>query len=342
MFKFLKVVLYLISLIYIVLLKADRKFTTAKKLPKSVISVGNITCGGTGKTPIVIELLEFFVANKLKCTVLTRGYLRKNKTPVLLKDGALDVCAITSGDEPLLIARSVTNATVIVGVDRYDNALMFGSKVNSDVFVLDDGFQHWKIKRDLDIVCVNAVNPFDNGMLIPFGVLRERPKSLKRADVIVVTNCDMISKDNLNKLEKKLFELSRKEVVLTFYGDFKYKKIDLKTDFNVELLKKSKVYSLSAIGFAQGFKNSIEKSGITLKDSIILRNHSRCVNYELNKLISQKGADAYFVVTAKDAVKLQNVDAETKEKISVLMVKPQFIKGKEKWEQIILKCLQSF
>ncbi|MDR1244948.1 MAG: tetraacyldisaccharide 4'-kinase [Endomicrobium sp.] len=342
MFKFLKVILYPISLIYAVLLKADRKFTTAKKLPKLVISVGNITYGGTGKTPIVIELLEFLVVNKFKSTVLTRGYLRKSKIPMLLKNGASDVCAIASGDEPLLIARSVTNTIVIVGVDRYNNALIFGSEANSDVYVLDDGFQHWKIKRDLDIVCVNAANPFGNGMLIPYGILRENPKSLKRADVIVVTNCDMVSKDNLNKLEKKLFELSGKEAVLTFYGDFKYKKIDLKTDFNVELLKKSKVYSLSAIGFAQGFKNSIEKSGIILKDSIILKDHSRYDNYELNKLISQKETDSYFVVTAKDAIKLQNVDAKTKEKISVLMVKPQFIKGKEKWEQAILKCLQSF
>jgi len=342
MFKFLKAALYPISLIYAVLLKADRKFTIAKKLSKPVISVGNITCGGTGKTPIVIELLEFLVVNKFKSTVLTRGYLRKSKIPMLLKNGALDVCAIASGDEPLLIARSVPNTLVIVGVDRYNNALMFGSEANPDIYVLDDGFQHWKIKRDLDIVCINAANPFGNGMLIPSGILREKPKSLKRADVIVVTNCDMVSKDNLNKLEKKLFELSGKDAVLTFYGDFKYKKIDLKTDFNVELLKKSKVYSLSAIGFAQGFKNSIEKSGITLKDSIILRDHSRYDNYELNKLISQKEADSYFVVTAKDAVKLQNVDSKTKERISVLMVKPQFIKGKEKWEQAILKCLQSF
>jgi tetraacyldisaccharide 4'-kinase len=342
MLKFLKVALYPVSLIYAILLKADRKFTTAKKLTKPVISVGNITYGGTGKTPIVIELLEFLAVNKFKSTVLTRGYLRKAKIPMLLKNGVSDVCAIASGDEPLLIAKSVPKTIVIVGADRYNSALMFGSEANPDVYVLDDGFQHWKIKRDLDIVCINAANPFGNGMLIPSGILREKPKSLKRADVIVVTNCDMVSKDNVNKLEKRLFELSGKEAVLTFYGDFKYKKIDLKTDFNVELLKKSKVCSLSAIGFSQGFKNSIEKSGITLKDSIILRDHSQYNNYELNKLISQREKDAYFVVTAKDAVKLQNVDAKTKERISVLMIKPQFIKGKEQWEKAILKCLQSF
>jgi tetraacyldisaccharide 4'-kinase len=339
--KFLKIVLYPISLIYEVLLKADRKFTVAKKLTKPVISVGNITWGGTGKTPIVVELLKFLAVNKFKSAVLTRGYLRKNKMPMILKNGAEDVCAQISGDEPLLIAKSVPDTIVIVGADRYDNALTFGAKANPDVYVLDDGFQHWKIKRDLDIVCVNATSPFGNGMLIPSGILREKPKSLKRADVIIVTNCDMVSKDTLDKLEKNLFELSGKKAILTFYGDFKYKTLDLTVDFDVNLLENKEVYSLSAIGFAQGFKNSIEKSGITLKDSIMLRDHSNS-SYELSKLIFQKEKDAYFIVTAKDAVKLQNVDAKMKEKIAVLEVKPQFVKGKRQWEQTILKCLQSF
>jgi tetraacyldisaccharide 4'-kinase len=340
--QFLKIALYPISLIYGVLLKADRKFTTAEKLTAPVISVGNITWGGTGKTPIVIELLEFLSVNKFKSAVLTRGYLRKAKMSVLLKNGAEDICAEVSGDEPLLIAKSVPEAVVIVGAGRYNNASIFDAKIKPDVYVLDDGFQHWKIKRDLDIVCLNAARPFGNGMLIPSGILRENPKSLKRADIIVVTNCDMISKGSLSELEKKLFNLSGKEAILTFYGDFKYKKIDLKTDFSSKLLKKSKVYSLSAIGFTQGFKNSIEKSGITLKDSIILRDHSRYCAQELNNLISKKETDAYFIVSAKDAVKLQNVDTKIKEKIAVLTVRPQFIKGKERWEQTILKRLQSF
>jgi tetraacyldisaccharide 4'-kinase len=340
--KFLTIALYPISLIYKILLKADRKFTVAEKLTKPVISVGNITWGGTGKSPIVIELLEFIVVNKLKPAVLTRGYLRKTKIPLLLKNGTDNICVQTSGDEPLLIARSVPTAIVIVGNDRYNNASIFGAEENPDVYVLDDGFQHWKIKRDLDIVCINAANPFGNGMLIPSGILREKPKSLKRADIILVTNCDMVSKDKLDELERKLFELSGKESILTFYGDFKYKKIDLNTNFSVNLLKKSKVYSLSAIGFSQGFKNSIEKSGIMLKDSIVLRDHSKYFSNKLDNLISQKETDSYFIITAKDAVKLRNVNAKIKERIAVLTVKPQFIKGKEQWEQKILKCLQSF
>jgi tetraacyldisaccharide 4'-kinase len=340
--KFLKIALYPISLLYGILLKADKKFTVAEKLPKPVISVGNITWGGTGKTPMVIELLKLIAVNKFRPAVLTRGYLRKSKIPVLLKNGVDDICAEVSGDEPLLIAKSVPETIVIVGSDRYNNASIFGADENPDVYILDDGFQHWKIKKDLDIVCINAANPFGNGMLIPSGILREKPKSLKRADIIIVTNCDMVSKDILGELEKKLFDLSGKDPILTFYGDFKYKKIDLSTDFSVDILKKSKVYALSAIGFTQGFKNSIQKSGITLKDSIVLRDHSRHFSEELNNLISQKETGSYFIITAKDVLKLLNVDAKMKERIAVLTVKPQFIKGKEQWEQKILKCLQSF
>ncbi|MDR3195804.1 MAG: tetraacyldisaccharide 4'-kinase [Endomicrobium sp.] len=342
MLKFLKVALYPVSLIYAVLLKADRKLTVAKKLPKCVISVGNITWGGTGKTPIVIELLDFLTEKNLKSVVLTRGYLRKTKHPIVLRNGAAGVCSMASGDEPLLIAKSAPKAVVVVGADRYNNALTFGAEAKPDVYVLDDGFQHWKIKRNLDMVCVNAANPFGNGMLIPLGILRESPKSLKRADVIVVTNCDMVSKAGINNLKKKLFELSGKDPILACYGDFKYKTVDLNADFDVSLLKSNEVYSLSAIGFAQGFKNSIEKSGVTLKGSVILRDHSQYSDSKLNELIAQKKANAYFIITAKDAVKLQNVDSKIKEKIAVLTVKPQFITGKEQWEQTILKRLRFF
>ncbi|MDR1474526.1 MAG: tetraacyldisaccharide 4'-kinase [Endomicrobium sp.] len=338
--KILSFILYPISLIYAVLLNVDRKFTVPKELSQPVISVGNITWGGTGKTPIVIELLGLLNINNFKSTVLTRGYLRKSKIPTLLKNGALDISPDVSGDEPLLIARSVPNTTVIVGSDRYNNTLMFSNEIDQDVYILDDGFQHWKIKRDLDIVCINAANPFGNGMLIPSGILREPSKSLKRADIVVITNCDMVSKDNLNKLEDKLFKLSEKAPVLTCYGDFKYKAVDLESDFDINILKDKKVYSLSAIGFGKGFKNSIEKSGVTLKDSIMLRDHNQYNSYELNELLLQKEKDAYFIVTTKDAVKLQKIDGKIKEKIAVLTGRLQFIKGKEQWEQTILKCLQ--
>ncbi|WP_095558761.1 tetraacyldisaccharide 4'-kinase [Candidatus Endomicrobiellum trichonymphae] len=180
--------LYPLSLIYSVLYKADRKFSILKKLSKPAISVGNLAWGGTGKTTVAIELLNLLVKNNLKPAVLTRGYRRRGRSSVILKNGAVGISASDSGDEPLLIAGNVPKACVIVGADRYNNALKHEREINPDIYVLDDGFQHWNIQRDLDIVCINAANPFGNGMLMPAGILRERPAALKRAGFVIITN----------------------------------------------------------------------------------------------------------------------------------------------------------
>ncbi|MDR3253352.1 MAG: tetraacyldisaccharide 4'-kinase, partial [Endomicrobium sp.] len=278
----------------------------------------------------------------LKPAVLTHGYCRYSKSSIILKDGAAGVSALNTGDEPLLVAKSVPQSVVIVGADRYSNVLKFKNEINPDIYVLDDGFQHWRIKRDLDIVCINASNPFGNGMLIPAGILRENPKALKRADLIIITNSDMISDAALKKLKEILFILSNKEPVVTYYGDFEYKTLDLETNFDLELLKNSDVYSLSAIGFNEGFKNSIEKSGIKVKDSVVLRDHSYYNNKMLNKTMGLYQKNSYFIITSKDAVKFQNISADIKEKIAVLFVQPKFKTGEKKWEQTVLKNLLFF
>jgi tetraacyldisaccharide 4'-kinase len=304
--------------------------------------VGNLVWGGTGKTTVAIELLNLLVKNNLKPAVLTRGYRRIGRSSVILKNAAVGISASDSGDEPLLIAGSVPKACVIVGADRYNNALKYEREINPDIYVLDDGFQHWNIQRDLDIVCINAANPFGNGMLMPAGILREKPEALKRAGLVIITNSDMVSDEELEKLEKTVFVLSGQRSIITYYGGFEYKTLDLNMDFNLELLKKSNVYSLSAIGFAEGFRNSVKKSGVEVKDSIALRDHSEYDNNLLEKIINQKEKNSYFIVTAKDAVKFQNINADIREKIAILVVKLQFKAGKEQWEREMLKRLLSF
>ncbi|MDR2665942.1 MAG: tetraacyldisaccharide 4'-kinase [Endomicrobium sp.] len=336
-------VMYPFSLIYFILSKADRTFRSSKRLSKPVISVGNLTWGGTGKTPIVVEILNLLINNNLKPAVLTHGYYRNNKVPLLLSNGGTGVDTSNSGDEPLLIARSVPKTAVIVGSNRYRSALRFENEVKPDIYVLDDGFQHWSIQRDLDVVCINAANPFGNGMLIPAGILRENPKALKRADIVVITNSDMISDEKLKKLKESVFILSGQEPIVTYYGNFKYKTIDLNTNFDTELLKKSSVYSLSAIGFAKGFKNSIEKSGIILRGDIVLRDHINYNDNMIKRIINRKEKNSFFIITAKDAVKLKDIiSREIKEKIVVLVVEPQFKTGRWQWEERVLKPLRFF
>jgi tetraacyldisaccharide 4'-kinase len=194
----------------------------------------------------------------------------------------------------------------------------------------------------LDIICINAANPFGNGMLIPAGILREKPEVLSRAGIIIITNSNMVSSDKLQKLEKTIFDISGKKPYITFYGGFEYKNVDLTKDFNIEVLKKSEVYLLSAVGFPDGFKNSIEKSGVKIKGSLSLRDHSAYTSKMLEKIINKSGKSSYFVITAKDAVKFQDINATIKERFAVLNVKPQFVIGKEQWEEEILKRLQFF
>jgi tetraacyldisaccharide 4'-kinase len=333
-------ILYPLSLVYSFIYKLDKKFSIPKKLFKPVVSVGGITWGGSGKTPIVIELLKIFIKNKKIPTVLMHGYFRKTKIPIVLKNGAIGVNVFDSGDEALLIANSVKKSIVIVGSDRYNNALNFNNEINTDVYILDDGFQHWNIKRDLDIVCINAYNPFGNGLLIPAGNLRENLSALKRSSIIIITNSDMIAINELFKLKKKIIGISlNNNIFMVYNGGFIYKSVDLDCDFDVELLKKKDVYSLSAIGFVDGFIYSIKKSGIKIKDSIIFRDHSYYDNNLMKKLV-KKYKNSYFIVTTKDSVKLKNIDVDIKQKIAVLVVKPKFIENdKEIWEKKILNSL---
>jgi tetraacyldisaccharide 4'-kinase len=336
---------------YSALFELDKKFTSSKKLDKPVISVGNITWGGSGKTPIVIELLETLLKNKLTPAVLTRGYARKNTKPVLLKNGGGKFSVLDAGDEPLLIFKNVPNAAVIIGSKRYDNALRFKNEIDPDVYILDDGFQHWKIKRDLDIVCVNAANPFGNGLLIPAGILREPLSALKRAGIIVITNSDMVLPKELDGLKQEIYEISGKTPFSAHYGNYEFVSLDLEAKFDADILKNSQVYSLSGVGFGGGFKNSIEKAGVKTAGSFILKDHKNYSVKEISDIFKIIGG-AYIITTAKDAVKLDEQISfaarssakfqEFKKRIAVLKVRPIFDEGKEQWETEILSALRSF
>ena len=178
--------LYPFSFLYRAGLGIDRKITTAKELPRPVISIGNITWGGTGKTPLVIKTARYLLSLGVVPCVLTRGYGRKKKDTVIVSDGKnILSSAELSGDEPVSIAESARGAIVVAGADRFWAAKEALASLKPGAFILDDGFQHWALKRDIDIVCVNALNPFGNGFLIPAGILREPISSLQRAELVI-------------------------------------------------------------------------------------------------------------------------------------------------------------
>ena len=168
----------------------SRGVIAAERLPRPVISIGNLSGGGSGKTPHVRWIARWLTDRGSKVAILSRGYGRTTRGVVWVSDGKriLSTCA-ESGDEPFLLASRLKNVPVLVGESRAAAGKACLDKVDVDLFLLDDGFQHLALKRDLDILLVDASRGLGNGLTLPFGPLREPPSHAKYADALVITKC---------------------------------------------------------------------------------------------------------------------------------------------------------
>ena len=165
----------------------------ARTLPCRVISVGNIVVGGTGKTPAVIAIAKHLQEKHVRVGVLLRGYKRVSREKVTIVSDGEKVCASLreSGDEAYMMARHLDGIPIVVGEQRHQAGQIVLERFNIDVLLLDDGFQHWRLARDVDILTLSAKHPFGSPQkLLPAGTLREPPIALRRADVILLTHTD--------------------------------------------------------------------------------------------------------------------------------------------------------
>lgn len=173
----------------------DRGVFASESLGARTISIGNISVGGTGKTPVVALVARLLADNGERVCILTRGYGRKNPSrQIVVSDRErVLVDARTGGDEPVELAlKLVGKSAVIADRDRVGAARIALEKLGTTAFVLDDAFQHRRVARDLDIICIDATNPFRNDEVLPAGTLRERPANLSRADAIVITRANLV------------------------------------------------------------------------------------------------------------------------------------------------------
>lgn len=190
------------------LIKSRRDLRLRRRLPSRVISIGNITVGGTGKTPATISLARAACERGLTPIILTRGYKGKNPGPCFVGEGFGHLTDTSGsgarhlppdpslcGDEPVLMAEKLPGVAVVKCPDRYRGGLFALETLPAHlrsrvVFIMDDGFQHLRLHRDLDIVLIDGLNPFGNGRLLPLGILREPLAGLGRAGIFVITRCD--------------------------------------------------------------------------------------------------------------------------------------------------------
>ncbi|NOX97231.1 MAG: tetraacyldisaccharide 4'-kinase [Nitrospirae bacterium] len=282
-----------------------------KKLPGYTISVGNITVGGTGKTPAVAMLVEKLQQRKHKVVILSRGYKRvpRSRAPgemgVVSRGKNILMEVREAGDEPYLLAKNLPGIAVLVGKDRISSGNYALTNFAVDTLVLDDGYQYWPLTRDLDIVVIDSANPFGNGYLLPRGRLREPLESLERGDLFLLTRADQAG--DLKGLREKLKKIKPgAKIVETVHNPDCL--IDLKTGDSRELtgLSGKKVLALSSIGRPESFEKTLAGLGALLVGKRRFPDHHWYREAELREVGEEalrKGAE-YIVTTEKDAVRI--------------------------------------
>lgn len=295
----LHVVLYAASLAYgaavrmrLMLYRAG--FFTTKRLGCKVVSIGNITVGGTGKTPVTMFVAETLKRQGHRVVVISRGYGRARSGLCVVSDGR-DILASPeeAGDEPLMMASRLDGVPVIVGVDRVGAGRYAEEKFSPRVIVLDDGFQHLRLERDLDIVLVDSSRGFGNGFLLPRGILREPVEALERADIVMV------------KGESAAFDGLSSTIGRFSYVVSALKDLDGKNAEPPESIKGKRLTAICAIADPDSFFAFVRRAGAEIVNTLVFPDHHAYDERDVEEIRRAALETDLVVTTEKDAVKLK-------------------------------------
>jgi len=311
----------------------------SNKISCPIISIGNITLGGTGKTPTVIQVAQLLTRNDRRPVVVSRGYGRKDEAEIIIvSDGrSILVDSRIGGDEPVMIGSKLPGIPVVVGSKRYQAALLALQRFSPDVVVLDDGFQHFQLKRDIDIVLLDAGNPFGNGKLFPAGILREPINALKRAQAVLITKID--NSMDVEKLKETIRRHTRARIFTSRQVPvdlIDYRSSDIKP---LSVLRGSKVLALSGIARPDSFTSMLRSLGADIVAVCTYRDH---FDYQKSDLatVFQKAADeniSMIVTTEKDAIRLKKLHADG---IWALRIELTVVESDE-WQAFLLEGLRN-
>lgn len=312
-----KLILYAASLIYglaVVLRSILYKLHifNARKAPLKVISVGNVTLGGTGKTPFTILLAKILEEDlKKNVCILIRGY---------------------GWDEQEMLRRNVADVPVLVGQDRFRSSNRAVRLYGSDTAILDDGFQHWELVRDLNIVLIDSRNPFGNGHLFPRGVLREPKRSLRRADIIVFTKNNAPAA-SMESFRKEISAISNGATILEAAHVPKYLyEGRARNIYDLPTVKTKRVILLSSIGDPSYFEETVIGLGADVIEHIKFPDHHDYRKKDIERVTARCDERHFdFVITTeKDIVKLNRLGLFIGSyKVLTLAIEMQILSGKE-------------
>ncbi len=291
----------------------ERDALAVRKLPAAVISVGNLTVGGSGKTPLVAHIARHFLSQGRPVTVLSRGYRRASSgaTHLVVSDGRSILAGVDeAGDEPMELARQVPGLAVAVGANRYEVGMELYRKRGPQVFILDDGFQHRRLARNLDIVCIDAEEPVETLRMLPAGRLREPFANLDRAGALVWTRWREGSPSK--SLESRVLRsLSYDRPIFRSINSISalHPLGDPDKTLPPDSLRGQDVGILAAIARPERLRQDVEVCGARVVWSCTKRDHHAWQAGEVRQLLENaksSGAKA-VVTTGKDGVKMAAV-----------------------------------
>ncbi|MDO8302036.1 MAG: tetraacyldisaccharide 4'-kinase [Sedimentisphaerales bacterium] len=304
----------------------DKGYLRSHCAPVPVISIGNITTGGTGKTPLTIWLCNKLAEKKLKVAVLTRGYKMESQK---------------LSDEPAVIAANCSAARVVVNPDRVLGAVTAIKEYGVKVLVMDDGFSHRRLRRNVDIITIDATCPFGYGKLLPAGLLREPLTSLRRAHAAILTRCDLVGRVDLEDIEAQLLAINPHLVLArTRHAPTVAKGANI-NDIELDDLAGRRVFAFSGIGNPEAFEAQLKNLKLDLAGMHVYNDHHQymaddCADiYEEAKYLK---ADM-ILTTQKDWVKAAPL-APTEIPFAYLAVTLEFLTGEDIIAALVEKSIQ--
>jgi tetraacyldisaccharide 4'-kinase len=353
----LRGILYALSFIYDRLVQLRlylyrKRVWRERTLGCLVISIGNLTVGGTGKTPIVEKFARALQAGGRRVAILSRGYksvprrrdwrswLRgDSEAPRVVSDGkSLLLDSLTAGDEPYMLAHNLKDVIVLVDKDRVKSGLFAIDKWQVDTLLLDDGFQYLHLKHRLDMVLVDRQAPFGNELLLPRGTLREKPRNLRRASYIFITkntgdpNFELMRRIRRYNRTAEVIECAHKPLYLqnVFTGE----------QLPLEALRDTFIGSLCAIAAPESFEGALTKLGARVDLAKRYIDHHYYTEAELISFVNRciRRDLAMIVTTEKDSVRMPRLpETELKVPVYFLRVEIEILSGHESWEHCVAR-----
>ena len=325
----------------------------SKTLGCQVVSIGNLTVGGTGKTPVVEVFARALQQNGRKVAILSRGYMKvetpfseqlkdlltfktpEQHPPRVVSDGErLLLDSEMGGDEPYMLASNLPNVCVLVDKDRVKSGRYAIQKLGCDTLILDDGFQYLRLKHRVDIVLVDRTNPFDNGFVLPRGLLRESVRHLSRATFIFITKS---AGDGSPELRQQIRALNGKaEIAECRHTPRHFQEVFTGDRKPLGFVRGLKIAAISGIAAPRGFEESIQRLGGELVHRKRFADHHRYAQQEILDMINasrDRGAEA-IVTTEKDAVRFPWIERRDVP-IYFLRVEIELLSGEEDFNALI-------